>query len=427
MKKVDIVKQEVFNGISLQKKVKKKKAVFSYISSSLIKDLDSKIDLLLPYLKDRKRLKKKDREILLTILSHISERSKVVKGNFTFIYLNLLKTATVIHIEGYLKFLIDNSLIERDSFYIVGQKPYYYRLPNKYYSSLEFEEVKVRKIFTDKPKKYKKLKDRSSKLTTRDYKKIRENNKKLRFDFYKWKEDVKKQVKDKVKRKEEFRKIKSAKRKDNGYFSRSGEGGRVYNVLTSLSKEHRKYLRGDLYSIDIKNCHPFLLGHLKESLQTDFKKFAIDYLGKEKFNIIKDFKLSKVYLDLVDRGVFYDESSINKECYFPTIYSKNSTRNSFKSEYKEKFPNEYSLGYKIKKGNHILLPVLLQRLESYVFIDVIVKRLLGLNLWHLTLHDSIICSKEDVVKIEIIMKESFEDVLNKSPQFNVKVFNNSYI
>lgn len=135
----------------------------------------------------------------------------------------------------------------------------------------------------------------------------------------------------------------------------------------------------------------------------------------------------KKYIDLVTSGSFYEFIQAHFEPLYPTRFD---TRAKVKKEvlriffsdpnvhsllfykpaqtFKELFPTVYELFKLIQQSGKNYLPIILQRIESYLMLDVVCKSISKLHpeIPLFTIHDNIITTKgnEDIVE-DILLKE----------------------
>jgi hypothetical protein len=97
-----------------------------------------------------------------------------------------------------------------------------------------------------------------------------------------------------------------------------------------------------------------------------------------------------------------------KELFVIYLFSKNSAQNEvIKPVMMTHFPYLHSLVKKIKKSDHKVLSVLLQCMESHVFLDVVARRLHELQIPFATVHDSIITTEENIKMVQEVITDSF--------------------
>ena len=247
-------------------------------------------------------------------------------------------------------------------------------------------------------------------------------------------------------------------------YSFSGEGHRFYNPISNLKKELRNFLTYDglpLVDVDIKNSQPFLaIALLKSSFwgRSSGKKrqiLRLEDISKEIFNkvskeeyykhIITLLKTSeslvqkespfKKFTDLVINGTFYEYIQEHFEPFYPTKFDtrgkvKVSVLTIFYIEnyiavhhkpsqtFKEHFPEVYELFRLIKEIQNNYLPIILQRIESYLVIDVVCKTLSKQHpeIPIFTIHDNIITTKGNEAVVKDIMSLEIEKWIGQKAQ-----------
>jgi hypothetical protein len=110
-----------------------------------------------------------------------------------------------------------------------------------------------------------------------------------------------------------------------------------------------------------------------------------------------------------------------KDAVFKLIFLNDkkwrSKPSSFKKLFVEVFPNIYGLFVIIKKKNYNSLAILLQRIESYIVIDVICREIAKINpdIPLFTIHDSIATTEECSELVCSIMKDKLKSFIGVSP------------
>ncbi len=267
-------------------------------------------------------------------------------------------------------------------------------------------------------------------------------------------------------------------RKKNGLMlknkSRKGHtnNGRLNTNLTTLWKKLRSCLKGNYVSIDLVNSQPFLLYILINSINNNthipntytpiMKKikekssqvFGIVEIGKylktrKNYNFVKDTNLSSSFKEITTSGKFYEEwqniieekqgihknekketmddetRKILKNTIFTILFSENrKTKSKEEKRFSESFPElaEIITNLKTKSNKH--LPVMLQQIESYIFIDCIAEKLVQCGIVPLTIHDSIIVEENEQEKALEIVKQSFLESFGIVPKFKLEKLNN---
>lgn len=185
------------------------------------------------------------------------------------------------------------------------------------------------------------------------------------------------------------------------FASRPDIKSRVYTNLTSLSRNHRKYVEVNgkpMLMTDISNSQILLTVPL-------LHKFWSKKSGKGLINLPDDVK---IFQKLAESGKFYehvascvgvnfnkdDERSAFKKKVFEEIwFSKNSKRlTAIKRAFKTQFPTVFDIICKLKEENHNEFAIKLQRFEASILVDRVWKKMFKSGKIVFTLHDAIICT-----------------------------------
>jgi hypothetical protein len=161
---------------------------------------------------------------------------------------------------------------------------------------------------------------------------------------------------------------------------------------------------------------------------------------------LTDQKDVMLFLDLVEKGQFYE--------YMEEVFSREwgeeyGTRNAVKAAiflvlftnnrfigqdeakgkrlFKKIFPNVYKLFAAYKKCNSNGLPVLLQRIEAKLILDVIAKRIAKEmpRIPIYTIHDSITTTVEHLDYVQQVMREELGKYIGIEPKFKVEYWDTS--
>jgi hypothetical protein len=216
------------------------------------------------------------------------------------------------------------------------------------------------------------------------------------------------------------------------HFTVDGTGYRLHSLLTRCSKGLRNFITYNdekLVSIDLKNSQPYLLLLLMNSefLKTELFQHIrygtginYEYICSIMLSLSSEIEASKEFQRfkyLVANGTFYDffinqlqvegEYEIAKKAtkrrLLITFYSKKGTKSGgAKTQFNSLFPLVYKFINCAKDVRHQNLAILLQRIESYLILDRICKRLASERpkMPIFTIHDSIVTTvgNEDFVK-----------------------------
>lgn len=191
--------------------------------------------------------------------------------------------------------------------------------------------------------------------------------------------------------------------------------GRLHHNITGAAKELRPALSVDgkeIYSIDISASQLFFSikgfeAYLKMKANTNNL-----YQAKNKFPD------SSLFITSVLSGTFYnslnqklllndDELKANKINILMPIFSKQSPKRESKyyKALSEMFPTYMDYIKTLKKSTYKDAARHLQRVESSIVIEKIAPRLIAKNIWFLTVHDAILCTKDDMNVVDQIVRE----------------------
>ena len=183
----------------------------------------------------------------------------------------------------------------------------------------------------------------------------------------------------------------------------NGNKSRLYNNLTNLPRDHRKYINfcdSPLLMTDIANSQILLSVPIIE-------KYYKVYSGKGIAGIPEDVKKFKQW---AESGMFYEkfaklltpipltsaQRSEFKIYVFRTIWfgRNNKYFPKMKATFRKAFPNVFNAITQLKIVDHAQFSIELQRFEAEIMIDKVAKKMIS-KTPILTLHDAIIC-KDDI-------------------------------
>lgn len=386
-----------------------------------------------------------------------------------------------------LTYLLETGILETNNHYIPKERAKGFRFSKKYNTKVKpihhattskiFEKTKSQcKTDYQSKRKYPELYNHlTNGLFTIDYEAANNFN----TDLYEANSTI---GVDNVVRKYNYNYIGIDKLKNQNYtdytFTVDSTGKRLHTNLTLLSSQLRPYLKyddEDLVSIDITNSQPFFSTLL-------FKPQIYDwYQSEQPNNIMKFFKyidsnnilysitmfrkLSHIahnkdviqYIDLVVNGTIYEtlqekiidkfpnrrmkrydekgkeisvdltsRKAIKKE-FMLAVYSSNLYHNPFKTMFKELFPTVDAVFSIIRKGNKENLPILLQRMESYMILEVITKKIFNVDssIPLFTIHDSIVTTTNNVDFVRGVMEDEIINFTGLKPTLDVEYWSES--
>jgi len=390
-------------------------------------------------------------------------KNKNRNGNQDELYIPInrkfLKSITVNNIFDYIKYLIKGKFIISDNHYIIGKKSKSYIINPIYLKGFEKIEVKEDcKLFKKIIKNQRRKRAHYNRFEA-FLKCMYDEFRKVDLDYQKAEEWILSQQ-DEVKQNAYMIALCLLKDKRLRYFDRNKTNNRLDTNLTNLKKELRKYIIGDYVNIDLKNSQPFFLSMLLKSIIKQgnkqqgplcclfhysilVKSFGINSLQaiskihhfKEKSFLVNLRAFNKsvingtLYNDFIKsypKGISRDDVKI---IMFKVLFSNNEIKDKYKDfipweKDKEVFASVYPFIYEsikiLKSKGHAILPVFLQKVESYIFIDCIAKELVRAGIVPLTVHDSVIVKAEHKERTIEIIHKIFVENFNVIPTFDIK-------
>ena len=372
-----------------------------------------------------------------------------------------LKSVIGTKTDSYIKTLSNGGFIISDEKAIPGKKSYHYKL-NSYYGG-EISEIEIppdNKLFRKILKHQRKKSAHINRLSPH-IQQMRKEFLKMELDYPRAIEWANNQD-NYAKRVSYLNSINLIQDKRLRRFSRNKTNNRLDTNLTNLKSDLRQFIIGDYVSIDLKNSQPFFLSILLESIIYN-KGSLCWYLSNH--NLSKTFGIKglravqKIHqnsknsnlVDLMEfknaviSGIFYDhfKGSFSeevsrdkvKDIMFKVLFSKNNDYSKFKrfvpyksdkERFKATYPTVYNITHQLKEKSNSVLPILLQKIESYIFIDCISKELVRNNIIPLTIHDSVIIKRENVRATRAIIEKVFQYQFGEIPSFHIKDMTNDY-
>lgn len=186
------------------------------------------------------------------------------------------------------------------------------------------------------------------------------------------------------------------------FFSSDKNTGRVFNNITNLSRDLRKFLRLDgkpVFEVDVANSQPLLLYASYENKT-----------GAE----------AQRYLQIVESGKFYellqaltgeDDRKKIKVQFLTFLFSEEKDLAKWKlpieNAFAREFPELTAIIAAMRKADKDALWKKLQSLEASLIIGKVVPKCQALGLRVLTIHDSLLTLEEDVKTVKALIEEVF--------------------
>jgi len=398
---------------------------------------------------------------------YIASKNIIKDDEYININIHKFRSLTVSNIDRYIKILINGEFIISDNLHIKGKKSLGYKLNSKYFQgSIKKIEIKSNtNLFKKISKQY--IKENSHNNRDEPYLKI------MRDFFMNTEIDYSEAANwiecNSIESQKHYlyTSINQLQDKRFRYFKRNKTNRRLDTNFTNLKSELRKFIKNDLVEIDLKNAQPFLFSMMIKSILYNnnnsidnpcyiccrwlydlvLKEFDFKYINSI-LNFHQNNKKSNLvnlnnFSDSVLKGDFYNDfiknSNYNltrkkiKSIVFKVMYSQNYYYRNYKKiipyrKEKQAFAEFYPFIYEIitilKQKNNSILPIFLQKLESYIFIDCIAKELVNNNIIPLTIHDSVLVNTKDESATLKIINSIFLNKFNVIPAFHIKHLSN---
>ena len=403
------------------------------------------------------------------VIKKSKRKNKGEDNKYIFINLKKLKNVTVSNIDRYINLLKKYDILISDNSYEPGVKSLKYKLNEKFINKVfELDIPKDSKLSKRLLKKQRLEKSNYCKLDPH-LRIMQKEFMKLNFNYggaYKWIEQNAK-----PEQKLSYRTVlNQIEDKRFRYFKRNKTNKRLDTNLTNLLTELRPFIIGDYVSIDLKNSQPFILGILIDNILKSKKVLKYNkeiikdtyppicyYLSLSKVSqtfgiialkrILKFSKNNEIlindtyydFLNVTKKGTLYEfiienyhkeiKRKETKKMMFEVLFSRNKYYKNGKLKIpfiqnKKIFASLFPLVSKVveilKIKTYSDLPIYMQRMESFIFIDRISKELVNSDIVPLTIHDSVIVKAKDQVKTIEIMNNVFMKQIGVIPSFNIE-------
>lgn len=217
--------------------------------------------------------------------------------------------------------------------------------------------------------------------------------------------------------------------------------GRFHSNITNMNKGLRQFLRirGEpLVNIDIKNSQPYLstilltnpgkvsnmtknhvFALLLQSLKVPQNKDVKKYISLVNSGEIYEYLMAEFYKEGLDLTRPETKKQVLRILFARNRMPKDETNKKARQIFKDRFPTVHRIFSKIRgheKGdrftNYKRFAVLLQRIESYLILKVILKRIFKElpDAIAVTIHDSIMTGRNSKKKLEAVKKIMVEEL-----------------
>jgi len=181
--------------------------------------------------------------------------------------------------------------------------------------------------------------------------------------------------------------------------SRNDTNGRLDSNITNMSSELLDIILEDnsLVQVDLSNSQLAILANqlpknLNSSETVEFKERAIN----------------GILYEFIQEGLGLSSRKEAKQTTFEVLFSSYKNKSSRIDGMHEVFPELMSFinNYKIDNGSN-QFAIWLQKYESNLFIDGVLKTLYRKRIFALTKHDSVICKRQDLQKVLDVISDVF--------------------
>jgi len=208
---------------------------------------------------------------------------------------------------------------------------------------------------------------------------------------------------------------------DEYYARRNSTNFRLDTNITNLSKrffsDNIMIWNGEkLVEIDLRNCQPALLAYAIENIDFITKNIQDGFYLFPEVELGADFKIFK---DYVETGMLYDNLASDagvsrdkaKNGIFEILFSSQKFHSSNKKKIKSVFPSVISWVDEFKKLNgYKEFSIMLQKLESFLFLDYLLPEIQNKKHKVLTKHDCFLCKKSDEKEVREIVTKKFNKI-----------------
>lgn len=174
--------------------------------------------------------------------------------------------------------------------------------------------------------------------------------------------------------------------------------GRLHSNVSNLFKKCRQVLRFQqepeaLGEIDIKNSQPLFLG------------LAAINAGVVDTKYLQVCEKGQLY-EHIAQGLGISRQSAKQEMML-LLFSKNGFKSAAKTFFTNEFPQIAKFMADVKETDHVRLARQMQKAERQFIVDTCCNRLRALNLFFVTIHDSILARQVDCPTVLTVMQEEF--------------------
>lgn len=382
---------------------------------------------------------------ILSIINKVNGKSLESYNGYVTVNSSKMYEIGIRDFRAYIQYLYKAGIIYTDGSYVIGERSRSYKITDKYRKTDKVILINKKSLAKKINKAYATtMRDISNNLNL--YKSFNENltiefNQALAYIDYKF--ETSEQTDNDVCSYNHNQRTIYAINDKNFRFSQDDKSGRIHTDITNMSKDVRQFLRYNgqrLINLDFKNSQPFLSTALfNEDFWTNNIENGYKGLGKNKLanfsncNNCNDYINEDVanYIESVLSGTFYEDFmkitgiKDREEAKLQALslfFSSDKKMSRSKRLFKKHYPTVFEKFRCIKEVEHSALAILLQSIESDLFIGRICTRiqLERPDLALFTIHDSILITKGAANYVKNIMIEETELMLGITPNISIE-------
>ncbi len=385
------------------------------------------------------------KELISIIATHIRKNEDIKKNEGYWTPLKMTYLRSIIpQADKYIKTLLELGIIERSEHYQKGEVSYKYRFEQEYLSKYKRIRLTNPKLLLRIEKWQTSMKKKNSKMYPSQNKYLRQ----LTID-----PEALNFVCKTITETDKFNYANaSVIRLLNGdiYSKVDTTSGRFHSNITNIPKGLRQFLRVNgkpLINIDVTNCQPYLsiVLLLNPNKAAEFAKHCPKFTMMLKDLQAQQTEDVRLYISLVYKGELYEYLTeefnkrgqiINnrkdvKKKVLLILFDRNRNNSKARSIFNELFP-EVNRIFSLVRGNvkgsrfenFKRFAILLQRIESHIMLNIILKRINTEypEIITLTIHDSIMTLKspDQIETVQNIMREEFFKIVGFEPKLKIE-------
>ncbi len=184
------------------------------------------------------------------------------------------------------------------------------------------------------------------------------------------------------------------------HFDSYGRMHTNYTILKSFIRKNCLLIDGEeTCEIDIDNSQPLFL----TKIMSDSK-----WISEDEFYLFKELTKSGKYYEFLMQELKINDRSKVKELTYKVLFGKNAANSKADKLFKSIFPTIHNFIklYKKEKGDYRMLAYDLQKMESELIFNKIIKKIMDYNpdIKVITIHDSLVVSKKHKSEVNAIFQ-----------------------